>query len=245
MQNISRNTEKEISVLFEVAMIKLAKIDDNSNKEKKNVVQELAKGLEVMIAINTICMEIVVQLRGKVSERFVRESLDEKYKQEHRVKNAKKQNDLAASTPLNSPIRDEESEKIIIDTSGNTLSEPKTPTNETTDHKTDAGSIETSLDVNERNVARISDTGSIIDFEFSLPFEEVRHYMESMFRENNGVGKVYFHGTMDTRTGKVTSVFTGNSSSNSTNNSAGVLENHDDENSAHDDTLNDSDTYQW
>ena len=96
------------------------------------------------------------------------------------------------------------------------------------------------LSINEQEVYT---TG--IDFEFSLPFEEVRRYMESIFRENNGVGKVYFHGTIDTRTGKVTSVFTGNSSSKSTNNNGRVLENHDDENSAHDDTSNDSDTYQW
>ncbi|PWU79311.1 MAG: hypothetical protein DLM72_18145 [Candidatus Nitrosopolaris wilkensis] len=65
-----------------------------------------------------------------------------------------------------------------------------------------------------------------IDFEFSFSFDEVRRYMESIWRENTDVGKVHFHGTIDTRTGKVTSVFTGNSSCNLTNKRGGGFENH-------------------
>jgi len=66
----------------------------------------LAKDLEGKIRTDSICNEIVHQLHGKVSERLIRRCLDEKYKETHRVKNARKQKpdentkDLAATVPL-------------------------------------------------------------------------------------------------------------------------------------------------
>src|SRR3954447_9606482 len=59
-------------------VIKLAKVDENANELKKNIVIKLAKKLEEKIRIDTICIEIVTQLQGEVSERFVRECLPEK-----------------------------------------------------------------------------------------------------------------------------------------------------------------------
>ena len=83
--------------------------------------------------------------------------------------------------------------------------------------------------------------GTGIDFEFSLPFEEVRRYMELIYRENKGVRRLYFHGRLDVETGKVSSVFTGTASNNSSSNKVIAGESH----SAQDDTRNDSDTYHW
>ena len=83
--------EEEISLLFEDARIKLDKTDEQAKKEKKNIVKDLAKDLEGKIPIDTICIEIVNQLRGRVSERFIRECLEDRYKQEYRAENAKKQ----------------------------------------------------------------------------------------------------------------------------------------------------------
>jgi hypothetical protein len=40
---------------------------------------------------DSICIESVTRLRGKVSSRFICECLDEKYKQKYRVENAKRQ----------------------------------------------------------------------------------------------------------------------------------------------------------
>ena len=37
----------------------------------------------------------------------------------------------------------------------------------------------------------------------SLPFEEVRIHMESIFKKNKGLGKVSFHGRLNLKTGKV------------------------------------------
>jgi hypothetical protein len=50
----------------------------------------LAKDLEGKVPTHTISIEIVNQIRGRVSERFIHECLDDKYKQKYRAENAKK-----------------------------------------------------------------------------------------------------------------------------------------------------------
>jgi hypothetical protein len=84
--------DEEILWLFDDARTKLEKIEGNSKQQKKQVIKDLAKSLEDKIRTDTICIEITNQLRGQISESFVRQSLDDKYKQSHRVENAKKQN---------------------------------------------------------------------------------------------------------------------------------------------------------
>jgi hypothetical protein len=44
----------------------------------------------------------------------------------------------------------------------------------------------------------------------SLPFEEVRIHMESIFKKNKGLGKVSFHGRLNLKTGKVAAASIGN-----------------------------------
>lgn len=114
-----QSTEQEISVLFQAAAIKLDKIDTHAKGQKIKVVQELARDLEGKIPTDTIAIEIVHQLHGKVSERLVHDCLEEKYKQKHQVENARKQKGkkqipnakLAALVP---PKRRE----IIVDAAG-------------------------------------------------------------------------------------------------------------------------------
>jgi hypothetical protein len=110
-QQNSIEQEEELSVLFENARINLDKVDEQAKKEKKQIVKDLAKDLEGKIPIGTICIEIINQLRGKVSERTIHKCLDEKYKQQYRIENARKQKErhegkegnenLAALMPLN------------------------------------------------------------------------------------------------------------------------------------------------
>ena len=126
----------EISNLFQDAIVKLEKIKAYANQQKKQVVIELAKNLEGKIATDTICMEIVTQLRGQVSDGFVRECLDEKYKQKHRIVNARKQkkkqdyleekdaiDKLAEVTPLNS--EPENGKIILVEATGQSVVERK------------------------------------------------------------------------------------------------------------------------
>jgi hypothetical protein len=101
----SKSNEEAISLCFQTAIEKLEKVDADAEKEKTQIVLELAASLEGKIPTNSICNEIVHQLRKKVHERTIRNCLDEKYKEKHRVENARKQKrkrheDLAASVPL-------------------------------------------------------------------------------------------------------------------------------------------------
>jgi hypothetical protein len=138
-QQNSRSGEHEISILFQGAIKKLDKIDTAAKKEKTHVVQDLAKNLEGKIPTETIAIEIVHQLRGKVSERLVQECLDEKYKQKRRMENARKQEgknqgedkNLAALVPLNCSTVNQENNKVLIDTSGGLMREPDLPTSNT------------------------------------------------------------------------------------------------------------------
>jgi hypothetical protein len=47
-----------------------------------------------------------------------------------------------------------------------------------------------------------------------MAFEEVRLYMESLFKQTAGRGNIWIHGRLDIRTGKVTYVSTGRTVSN-------------------------------
>jgi hypothetical protein len=87
---IAEDQDKEISCLFDEARSHLDNIENNSKQQKKQVVKDLAKRLEGKIPIDSICIEITNQLRGRISESFVRQCLDDKYKQRHRSDNAKK-----------------------------------------------------------------------------------------------------------------------------------------------------------
>jgi len=138
--------DDEINSLFDDARKEIAKLDENAKELKKDIVKNLAKKLEGRIPTDTISIEIVNQLRGSVSERFVRECLPEKYKQKHKIENAKKQkkqkqeenNNLAAVTPLDNK------EVIIVDTDGRSSSflqrddedSSKTETDDSIDNKT-------------------------------------------------------------------------------------------------------------
>jgi hypothetical protein len=82
--------EKELYTVFEEAKSKLDNIDRQAKNEKKLVIVQLAKDLEGKVPTDTISIEIVNQLHGKVSERFIHECLDNKYKQKYRAENAKK-----------------------------------------------------------------------------------------------------------------------------------------------------------
>lgn len=100
MEN-TEGRDQEIAWLFNDAITKLENIQNNSKQQKKQVIKDLAKSLEEKIPTDTICIEITNQLRGQASDSFVRQCLDEKYKQSHRAKNAKKQNKNQTPHELN------------------------------------------------------------------------------------------------------------------------------------------------
>jgi hypothetical protein len=52
-----------------------------------------------------------------------------------------------------------------------------------------------------------------LEFEFSVPFEELRMRMADIFNQNKGFGAVLIHGIINVRTGKVTHVYFGSNAS--------------------------------
>ena len=123
-EDSSRTNENEIFLCFQVARKKLDKVDADAKKEKIQIVRDLARALEGKIPTDRIAVEIVHQLRGKVSERLIHGCLDEKYKCKYIVDNAKKQKhrkritneNLAAPVPLEQQVQKGE---IMVDRAGN------------------------------------------------------------------------------------------------------------------------------
>jgi hypothetical protein len=124
MASNDETNEAEISLLFEDAKAKLDKIDAQTQKEKKQIVKDLANNLEGKIPTDTISIEIVNQLRGKVSERFIHNCLDEKYKQKSQVENARKQKknqegiDVENLAVIAPPNQEAEKKAITIEVDG-------------------------------------------------------------------------------------------------------------------------------
>lgn len=137
-----KSIDEEIASYVKAAIEKIDKIKEDAKKEKTQVeadankkqteiVKDLAKDFEGKMPTNRICNEIVHQLRGKVHERLIRRCLDEKYKEKHRVANARKQkkkhestDHLAAQVPLNNGDSNlQEEKKVVIDTMGNEIVE--------------------------------------------------------------------------------------------------------------------------
>jgi hypothetical protein len=129
-QQDSIGLEEKVALLFENARTELDAIDELAQEDKQKVVKDLAKHLEGMIQRDTICIEIVNQLRGRVSERFIRECLEDKYKQPQKMQNARKQKkklsqeqgrdkSLAALAPLNWEKEEAENKEIVVTQSTN------------------------------------------------------------------------------------------------------------------------------
>ncbi len=106
--------EKDIEWLVDNAIDKLKVVKDYAEKENRQIVIELAKDLEGIIPMDTICTEIIYRLQGHLKPRTIREYLDVKYKIKSRVDYARKQKNkqsgLAAVSPINRP-----SETVVID----------------------------------------------------------------------------------------------------------------------------------
>jgi hypothetical protein len=124
LEKFEEKFEAETSLLFEDAIEKIEKVDIQANESKKQIIINLAKSLEGKIPTDTISMEIVKQLYGRVSKRFIHQCLDIKYKQKVRVYNARKQRHLkykvigklGVVTPLKQAVEEEE-EDVIVDAS--------------------------------------------------------------------------------------------------------------------------------
>jgi len=91
MEKTEDITNQNINTLLENAKNEILNINSDAKGKKKRIILELAASLEGKFREDTIAMVIAHELKGITSERFIHECLPEKYKQKHRVENAKKQ----------------------------------------------------------------------------------------------------------------------------------------------------------
>jgi hypothetical protein len=64
---LTEKSNEEISSCIKAAIEKLDRVDADAEKEKTQIVKDLAKNLEGKIPTDSICNEIVHQLHGVVS----------------------------------------------------------------------------------------------------------------------------------------------------------------------------------
>ncbi len=130
MKSVGKTIEKDFSPFFRDPIAKLNRLNKeeaNTQKEKKQLVIDVAMRLEHEedVAVDNICRIIIKNLQVELKPRTIREYLPEKYKQLHKVNNAKKQkskqpgplatHNLAAEPPLNQEEVDYK-ETLLIDT---------------------------------------------------------------------------------------------------------------------------------
>lgn len=251
--------DTEITTLFENAREKLDQIYVQANDSKRQIIRELAKSLEGKIQLDTICIEITNRLGGRVSKSFIRENLEEKYKQPVRVENAKKQKpkpqkdlSLAPVVALNQEKElEEEAEQetvekddTIVDASDKISIEDKDKLPTTIDFSAispvshqqggqqsknqancdveEMGDVEEKSNENrelkespekssplittDKRVSVVSENkNDILQFEFSMPSENIRKHMALRRQEIDDDGRVWFNGKIDKKTREVIS----------------------------------------
>jgi hypothetical protein len=115
--NTRTSEHEEIALLFRMATDKLDQVEANAEKEKQQIVRDLARELEKFRPIDRIASEIVEELREKVSKSVIYAALDERYKTSYRVQNARKrkkqkENKTGSLAPTS------ELKPLVVDTSG-------------------------------------------------------------------------------------------------------------------------------
>jgi hypothetical protein len=115
--NTRASEHEEIALLFRMATDKLGQVEANAEKEKQQIVRDLARELERFRPIDRIASEIVEELREKVSKSVIYAALDERYKTSYRVQNARKrkkqkENKTGSLAPTS------ELKPLVVDTSG-------------------------------------------------------------------------------------------------------------------------------
>jgi hypothetical protein len=94
-----------------------------------------------------------------------------------------------------------EMKEIILDVDGRSIGEDLAPYEFTFVRETSTADRQNSSNLTQLDTKTVA--SNILEFEFSLPFEVVRSYMEQVFQLHKGFGKIFFHGSIDVSTCKV------------------------------------------
>lgn len=220
---MASNDEAEVSLLFEDAKAKLEKIDVQAEKEKKQIIIQLAKDLEEKIPTDTISIEIVNQLHDRVSERFIHNCLEEKYKQKYRVENARKQKkkdtvhieNLAVVAPLNQEAKTKE---VILEVDGREETILPPSSKESIIYGTgNTGNGHVPLNLNKDSTTSkqshcihnpISSSNEIVDCECCISWPEMQRYVQYLYRSGRPL-QAWLNFRFNKQTGAVIAVYLG------------------------------------
>ena len=203
-------------------------VRNHKNKKKREMVVEFAERLDKLTSQKDIISSIIVKtLKGLVSKSLIHECLPAKYKQKHRIDNAKKQkknvkieHNLAPLSALNQPqheIEEEEQKKkqmmtVTIGPDGRSYiqsennGEPSDNAQEDI-HEKPRPLTDTSNKAKITKEAVVENDKDILPFEVSWPFRELRNYSAQLHSKIGDNGRVWFSGTINKNTGKVISAF--------------------------------------
>jgi hypothetical protein len=161
--NPSNIEHEEIALLFRRATGKLDQVEANAEKEKQQIVRDLARDLEKFRPIDRIASEIVEELREKVSKSVIYAALDERYKTSYRVQNArkrkkKKENKTGSLAPTS------ELKPLIVDRSGHSTQQLVSET-----YSSDAGDDNKPQDSEPVNISEKQKVGGNTDTNSSPP----------------------------------------------------------------------------
>lgn len=103
--------------------------------------------------------------------------------------------------------------EVILDTDGRSIGEHLVPntfstSDDLSSRDTDIDNNKESSNLSQHDVKSVN-PDNIIEFAYSLPFEQVRLYIDKVSQQNKELRKLYFHGSIDISVGKVISAFLG------------------------------------
>lgn len=200
---------------------RIIKITDRAEASKKKVITDAAKKLEDKIPTNTIALKLTSLLHGLVSERYIRECLEDKYKQEYRALNAKKQvsEKLAELAPLEQQFTSdnmiEEKDGMVLvhhaypfTTRSDVLEAIETMDKSTHDKAGTESESESGRISKGSNVTFYADTSKLSHKKneevhiFSLPWRKLNDYMQSILLLHETMHRVPFYIVIDKKTRK-------------------------------------------
>jgi len=213
-----------------------------------DLVRKLGNAYEKVVANpESICEEIKNVLRdeiaqGLISRRDIERYCPDTWKRKTKPKNDKLSFSITEDGAINNT--NQEKNKVLIDTTGRAISEPQSPRskadpesstifdsdNEVSDPQIHEGRVVgecSQCKKYERQILELMNERKLpdhVDFEFSMSFDDLHLHMQSIFKESGVNGSIWFHGTLDTRTGRIVDVSLGHAvSSISEENGEGAL----------------------
>jgi len=207
------NNNQELDTVIEEVRKELRSI----LMRRRSLIQKLGYAFEKVVTNpESICEEIKTSLRDEIVNKTISSRDIERYCLDKWKKKTKPQkNDNLSFSDI---LEQENQKKVVIGAEGTSLQEPSTD-----NHSANIGNEKDSLfqsnseeEDNHHNLNQLSEdmakseliieqyiNNGLCDVEFSLPFNDVQTYASSVFKQNSGIGRLWFNCTIDKKSGNI------------------------------------------